>query len=321
MKSKIGLVLLAVICAALAGTAAYTFFKGEEEKKEIPPAAKEDTQGNYISYEGKKWKVNPDIETVLFMGIDEEAQEELEDADGFAGQADSLNLLVLNKETKEAQMMQISRDSIVNVDVYDKAGERKLTKEAQICLQYAYGGGGKRSCRLQTEKVEAVLGGTRIDNYLSLTLDGITAAANAIGGVTLTIPKDYTQIDPAFQEGARVTLKGEQAEKYVRYRDWSRLDGNNGRMERQSQFMEALIRQMGSAGLGKDGYAAMYQEMEPYMVTSMTADELSELSGYDYEGETITLPGEVVEGGGHARYILDKEKIKEIVVKTLYKPI
>ena len=60
------------------------------------------------------------------------------------------------------------------------------------------------------------------------------------------MPEDYTAVDPAFEKGAEVTLNGELAEKYVRKRDIEVLDSNNQRMERQSQFMDALIEKMQS---------------------------------------------------------------------------
>ena len=75
-------------------------------------------------------------------------------------------------------------------------------------------------------------------------MDGIADITNLMGGVTLTVPEDYTDIDPAFKAGETIVLAGEQAEKYVRYRDVNVSGSNTQRMERQAQFMEALARQM-----------------------------------------------------------------------------
>ena len=34
-------------------------------------------------------------------------------------------------------------------------------------------------------------------------------ATDAVGGITLTVPEDYTAVDLAFEKGAEVTLNGE----------------------------------------------------------------------------------------------------------------
>lgn len=320
MKNKnIKIVLLGLVCALLIGAVGYTLWEDNRQKQTAQTSAGNDDQDTYIYYEGKKYKPDPNMKAVLFMGIDKTAEAELNSEVGNAGQTDSLNLLVLNKEKKEAQILQISRDAMVDIDVYGSDHEKIMTAKGQIALQYAYGDGKSRSCRLTTEKVSELLCGMKIQAYVSLTLDGITAAADAIGGVKLTVPNDYTAIDPMFEEGREIVLSGEQAEKYVRSRDTGTLDSNNQRMERQAQFMSALITQMQS-NVGQEGAVSLYQTMEPYMVTNMTGEEMMELAEYSYSESIEILPGEITEEDGHAQYIVDNEKLRGIIVKTFYKP-
>ena len=56
--------------------------------------------------------------------------------------------------------------------------------------------------------------------------------------------KDYTYIDPAFSEGAMVNLQGELAQKFVRTRDTTVFASNEDRMDRQSQFIKAMVPQL-----------------------------------------------------------------------------
>ena len=281
-------------------------------------------KSEYFEYkdleDGKKYKLNSDIKTVLFMGVDKEEKADLGNNPGENGQSDSLNLLVLNKEEKKAQIVQISRDSMVGIDIYDVTGNKLMTEEGQIALQYAYGDGAEESCRLTSEKVSDLMYGVNVDSYFSLTLEGLVAATDAVGGITLTVPEDYTEVDPAFEKDAVVTLNGELAEKYVRKRDIEVLDSNNQRMERQSQFIGALIEKMQSID-GKSEYLSLYQQLTPYMTTNMTADELEELSNYKIEAETIKVPGEIIEKDGHAQYIVDNKELKKIVLKLFYKMV
>ena len=314
------MVLLGLVCILLIGSVGYTLWEDKRQKKEAENAARQDDQDTYIYYEGKKYKPDPNKKAVLFMGVDKTAETELNSEAGNAGQTDSLNLLMLDTETKEAQILQISRDTMVDIDVYGSANEKIMTAQGQIALQYAYGDGKKRSCRLTTGKVSELLYGMKIQSYVSLTLDGITAAADAIGGVKLTVPEDYTSIDPLFEEGKEIILAGELAEKYVRSRDTETLDSNNQRMERQAQFMSALIAQMQS-NIGQEQAVSLYQTMEPYMVTNMTGEEMLELAEYHYLEKIETLPGEIIEKDGHAQYIADNEKLRGIIVKTFYKSV
>ena len=193
-----------------------------------------------------------------------------------------------------------------------------MSEPGQIALQYAYGDGEEESCRLTAGKVSELLYGVSVDSYLSLTMEGMVKAADAIGGVTMTVPEDYTWIDPAFSKGATLTMNGEMVEKYVRSRDTDVLDSNVQRMERQSQFMGALIEKLQSVK-ETSNYLSLYQQMEPYMVTNMTADEMKSLSEYDIDTNTLDVPGEVILKDGHAQFNVDNEALRKIILKTFYK--
>ena len=255
-----------------------------------------------MTVNGKKYKRNSDVHTVLFMGIDKSEKAELHRTPGENGQSDSLNLLAVNRAEKTAQIIQISRDSMVNIDIYGASGEKLMSEEGQIALQYAYGDGEEESCRLTSKKVSELMYGVEIDSYVSLTMDGMIAAADELGGITLTVPADYTAIDPGFAKGDTLTLNGEMA------------------MERQAQFMQALIVKL--QGLGSNSrYLSLYEKMEPYMVTNMTAEEMMELSEYEIASDMMKVPGEVIEKDGHAQYIVDNKKLQQIILKVFYKSL
>ena len=61
--------------------------------------------------------------------------------------------------------------------------------------------------------VSELLYGMPIAGCFSMTIEGISTLNDAIGGVSITVPEDYTDIDPAFVQGTTLTLTGEQAEK------------------------------------------------------------------------------------------------------------
>ena len=183
MKNKnLILGILGIICLVLAGAVVYTAFIRQPEAEEADAQPAEQSGGRYITYNGKEYRRDQNVQAMLLMGVDAESTAQVGVQTGDAGQADSLNLLILNNEEKTAKILQISRDSAVDIDVYDESGRKVMSTEGQICLQYAFGDSREKSCRLTVQKAEELLGGIDIDSYLALTLDGIRAAVDAAGG-------------------------------------------------------------------------------------------------------------------------------------------
>ena len=66
-------------------------------------------------------------------------------------------------------------------------------------------------------------------------MTAIRVLNDLVGGVSVTMEEDGTQIDPAFVKGATVRLSGSQAEAFVRARMGLENDTNLARMQRQRQ--------------------------------------------------------------------------------------
>lgn len=315
------IILLSIVCILLLGAVGFTVYRSLDKRDNAKESGGHsgELQSDVIEVDGVSYKLNRNLKTVLFLGIDKRSFADMGDRPGENGQSDSLNLLVADKETRKAQILQISRDCMVDIDIYAANGEKLMLEQGQIALQYAYGDGKQHSCNLTTKKVSELLYGVDIPYYFSLTLEGMVHASDILGGVTLTVPEDYTSIDSSFVKGQTITLRGEKVEKYVRTRDTDILESNVDRMQRQSQFMSALIEQMQSHGAQVSGYYTLYQEMEEYMVTNMTADEIMDLSEYEISDEILNVPGEVILKDGHAQYIVDNKKLRDIVLKMFYK--
>ena len=210
--------------------------KKQTEETMNSGSAENDTSDS-IFYNGKEYVYNKNLTNVLFMGIDKDAEVSLSNMPGTSGQADCLMVISLDKSNETARVLQVSRDTMTDVDLFDVSGKYYTTVQAQIATQYAYGNGVQSSCFATKKTVSELLYDLPIDGYLSLNLSAISILNDAVGGVTVTVPEDYTDIDPAFTAGTTITLTGEQAEKYVRKRDITVLGSNNGRMQRQMQYI------------------------------------------------------------------------------------
>ena len=278
------------------------------------------TQDGLIELDGKLYRRNTAVRAILCIGVDTQGELESYQASGVAGQADGLFLVAQDMARDTVRILMIPRDTMTEIALYDQSGEFLATEKAQIALQYAYGDGDKKSCRLVSEAVSKLLYGVPIRNYISVSVDGIKPIVDAMGGVTLTVPQDYTYIDPAFQQGAQIVLDGAQAESYVRYRDTSVSGSNTERMERQMQFISAMFEQLkaqASSDLG--GYGKLLDSAGEYMVTSMTMDELKEMSEYDLDSEIINVPGEMTAGAEHDEFLVNNDKLNEIILNLFYK--
>lgn len=320
MKKRKYIILGIVTVLLVAVTVVLAYRMQQEKKKEAD--YDEYTSGNqernYITYKGEKYKYNYDLRTVLFMGIDEENEiEERKVGDG--GQTDSLVLFAMDTEKKTTKALSISRDTMTDIKTYDMNGNPLSTERTQIALQYAYGDGGRRSCVLTREAVSNLLYQIPINAYVALTMEGFSKITDELGGVKITMTEDYTHINPAFKKGETVTLNGEMAQQYVRYRDTNVSGSNNERMERQSLFIEALVQQLQEEMQGAKDVAQLYKKMEPYMVTDISEGELKKMINYKLEGEVDKVPGTVRQGEKYDEFVVDNEKLQEKVVKTFYK--
>lgn len=330
-KKKIWPMVLSLILSLVIGVGAgafvWRYYKNQQRTQSVnePADNAENTQvtGDTIVYGGKRYQYNTDLTNILFMGVDKQEAVTLGSMPGRAGQADCIMLVSLNKTDKTARILQISRDSMTAVDIYDASGNYYTSVEAQLATQYAYGNGGQSSIWAMKKTVSELLYDMPIAGCFSMTIEGISTLNDAIGGVSITVPEDYTDIDPAFVQGTTLTLTGEQAEKYVRKRDINMEGSNSGRMQRQVQYITALLTQIKSQmSNSMDFYGTYYPLVESDVVTDLSAAELNDMASYTYlTDEVAYVPGEVVPGEVNEEYHVDEAELQKLLVKMFYKEI
>lgn len=311
----IGMILLAAaIIAVLFGWAIWK----KQQMEKAASTSNEVKSDYYVTYNGKKYEYNHDLKNILFMGVDKQ-DAIAEQSVGNGGQSDTLILLSTNKEDKTTTLLEISRDAMTDIKIYDMNGKYLSTERAQIALQYAYGDGVKKSALLTKEAVSNLLYEIPISAYLVMGVEGIGTITDAVGGVQITVPEDYTAINPLFQKGAKLTLNGEQAEQYVRSRDVEATGSNNQRMERQKQFLQAMAVQF--QGRDMNWYNQVFQQAEDYIVTDASMKELERLSEYSMKETIEVVPGSVQAGEEHDEFVVDNEKLQELIIKLFYKEV
>lgn len=311
---EFGLILFIALCFSFLFWNATVSNKKEEADANTEQIPSQSEIG-VIEYEGKKYSYNHQLSNFLFIGTDtgenlvgQEAKES-----GKAGQADVLLLLSVNNETKESVMYQIPRNTMTEIDIYDNHGNWCDSTYTQIGEQYAVSIGGESSCWAVKKTVSELLHNIEIDNYIAMDFTAVAEINNILGGVTLTIPEDYTAIDPSYLKDSVVTLNGEQAEVYIRYLDGNQPFHNQDRMERQFQFLSSFIEKM------KDvKYENLYSFMEQYVITTLDEKQIEELNTFDFtNAESKFIPGEWKAGENQDEYYVNEE-LERMIIEDFY---
>ena len=148
-------VLVAILCLILAlaviGVGILLFLRSQGEsmlrqgeiKEDItaPDGVQIEEDGKYVIYNGEKYCYNEHIINILCMGIDTSIQGTEEGVIGENGQADAIILAVIDTQTGQLHLVNISRDSMVDVNRYNVEGKYLGTEKMQLCLAYSYGDG------------------------------------------------------------------------------------------------------------------------------------------------------------------------------------
>ena len=274
-----------------------------------------------IEYNGQTYVFNKNVETFLLIGLDTFGKAEENDSYNNDKQADLLTLFVLDREKETCHAIHINRDTMAQVPILGVTGQKVGVANEQIALSHTYGNGGIDSCRNVANAVSNLMYGMPIDNYISLTMDGIVALNDLVGGVTLTAIGDFSDVDGTIIEGEVLTLLGDHALNYVR----NRSDGTNEtRMARQRQYMDALYAQIrdyieDNGELSSD----MATTLGEYAVTSCDVSDIDDLfakmSSYEFGG-IKTIDGESVLGEKYMEFICDEDALKELLIELCYLP-
>lgn len=293
----------------------------------VPPDVTMENDGKTVVYKGKKYRYNEENINILCLGIDKSISETDEDNVGTNGQADVLILMNLDTANGTLTMVNIPRDTLVDVSKYNVDGQYTGVDKMQICLAYAYGDGKETSCENVSEAVGRLMYGMPINSFAAIDYDAISLLNDAVGGVTVEILEDLTYIDWRFSEGNTVTLNGKQAHSYVRARDMSRVDSNLLRMERQKQYLNAFIQTALTATKSDLSVPLdLYSVASDYMVTNLDAARVTYLASEVMdcgvnEIVSLTVPGEMKKGEKYAEYYPDETGLYELVLEVFYEEV
>lgn len=326
MRKLLILLLCVVLLAALIVGA--LIVTREEEQTPIANAGTAQNaaaEPEFLTYQGTEYPIKAHLQTVLLIGTDSQEQyhekeNSLQDYYNF-NQADFLMLLVMDTDANTTEVIQLNRDTMTDVPWLDVLGNYGGTEYKQLCLAFNYGDGGRKSCLNTVDAVSGLLFDTPIQNYIQIPMTAIPVLNDLVGGVEVTMPQDYTEIDPAFTQGATVRLSGAQAEAFVRSRMGLENDTNLARMERQRLYMDSFQAQARKAFNSDSEFALkLVEKLSDYLQSDLTAQQLSDLA-QRLDKSTVSpiriADGQLVEGEEHYEFYVDEASLWELV-RTAY---
>ena len=287
---------------------------------------------NTVFWNGKTYKRNTYVKAVLCMGVDRDGPMTETTLSGDGGQADGIFLLANDTARGSMKILLIPRDSMTEITKTDTSwtetnGAKLGEVVDHLSLSYAYGDGREKSCEYTKQAVSHLLMGLKIDSYMAADLEIIASLNDEVGGVTVTIPTmGMEQSDPEFVFGQTVRLKGEQAERFVRFRDTERDNSAISRMEQQKLYISGFFQAVKEKSRTESNITEHLFEMsQDYMVTDMAKDEYLKLAINALEGEGLTsasfkmAPGTGTATETYDEYYVDQEALVPILLDLFYR--
>ncbi|MFD6434456.1 LCP family protein [Streptomyces venezuelae] len=185
-----------------------------------------------------------DAQNILLLGSDTRAGQgnRKYGRDPGTQRSDTTILLHLAADRQSATAVSIPRDLMVNIPGCRKPdGSRTQARFAQFNWAYEFGG---TACTIRTvEKLTDI----RVDHHMVVDFAGFKDMVDAVDGVQVCLkePIDDSDAHVKLAPGLR-TLNGEQALGFVRARKSLGNGSDTDRMDRQQEFLGALVNKVQS---------------------------------------------------------------------------
>ncbi len=212
------------------------------------------------------------IKNIALFGIDSRSTD-------FKGRTDSIMILSVNCDTGKIKLVSVVRDSLVPVEGH---------RYQKINAAYMYGGP-----QLAVKTLNQVFK-LNITDYATVDFVGMAEIIDVVGGIEVELTKyEVPKVNDGVNEVADYfgsertlvkepgvqTLNGIQAVAFARIRKVPTVNGTRddyGRTERQRLVMNKLMEKAMNLSLLK--YPELIKTILPYVQTSMTYDDIYELS-------------------------------------------
>lgn len=292
-----------------------TVFYGQEREFEV--------QTKTITRGGVKYFPRQDINVILLMGINQSGPAHAEEPN-HGNSADMVALVVVDEAAESWSILNLNRDAMVDMPQLDLEGKEIGTMFAQLAYAHTYGTGVEDSCENTRKAVSNFLGGVTIDYYVAMNVDAISMLNDAVGGVTVNVTDDFSQVDPSLPMGT-ITLTGDQARSFVQSRWYVGDELNLSRIERQKQYMNGFAEAFRKTVETSDVEFVLntYNTVAPYLVSDLPVSTLSSMVEryIDYPLSAVhSLKGENKLVNNYYEFYVDEDHLEELRLELFYAP-
>ncbi|WP_371259647.1 LCP family protein [Calothrix sp. 336/3] len=232
----------------------------------------------------------------------------LPQVNSFDGLSDVMLLIRFDPEKKKMTMLSIPRDTRTQIEGH---GVKKIN------AANTFGGPA-----LTAQTTSNLLSGVGIDRYIRINVLGVGKLIDALGGVTVYVPKDMKYQDDSQHlyinlKAGKQHLNGEQALQLLRFRHDE--NGDIGRIQRQQMVMRALMDQsLNPTTVAKT--PQILNVVKEHIDTNLTVEELLALAGFGVRTnrsnmQMVMLPGRFSEKQEFdaSYWIADNRRVKSMM--------
>ncbi len=228
----------------------------------------------------------------------------------FNGLTDTMLLLRFDPATKKLTALSIPRDTRTTIEGLGTTKINAANVE----------GGPALSAKATSE----LLNGVPIDRYIRINVQGVEKLIDALGGVTVYVPKDMKYQDDSQHlyinlKAGKQHLNGNKALQLLRYRHDEA--GDIGRIQRQQMLMRAFAEQaLSPATLTR--LPQILSVIQSHLDTNLSMEELMALVNAGAQAnrsnvQMLMLPGRFSEAGEYrtSYWLPDRERIATMMAQ------
>ncbi len=278
-----------------------------------------------VLYQGKKYRYNSRITTVLYAGVDSDGPLTVNGKYTFAPRADSVSLIVLDEYHHRMTVIALNRDTMTMIHRYTLNGKDRGLFKDHLGYAYTYGEGGTVSCKNLCTAVSELLYGIPINDYIVSNRSSMPLLAELLGPTRVTVPNDDLA-DAGYAAGDEITVDAENIEVFLRTRDIGKDLSNVGRMERQQAYITASVARMRE--LFRDDSNGVWHRIESaesVIQTNITRsrylDLVNAVNNTGTGAADYYIPdGEQVVGESHDEFYPDQAALLSRIMEIFYIP-
>jgi len=205
------------------------------------------------------------------------------------------------------------------LDISDQPGMASLVTRKNVKANRAYSVGGPA---LMVDTVERLMN-MPVHHYIEADFQGVTAAVDALGGITMDVPteiRDRRAADASPNERAsridagEQVLDGEHALTFVRTRKY--WDADFSRMNNQQAFIKAVLRRaLSPAGIVR--LPTLASVVDDHAMTDMTGPELLRLAAIALTIDSSHRTSETLTGRWRPPVVVTDQNRRSELIKAM----